>query len=124
MRVYVHTKFQASSIIQTSFRQGLILSPDHNLKTDPLKSPPRLGLKMMKNALYFTVKALYSQDIKIFNFFVLTFCSCKKSGLEKKLNLKIYDITICLTNNCNLYIDQYLKKSRQSGNEVWSVSRT
>ena len=28
-----------------------------------------------------------------------------------------------LTNYCNAHIDQYLKKQRQSGNEIWSVNR-
>ena len=32
--------------------------------------------------------------------------------------MKIYDVRTCLTNNCNTHIDQYLKKLRQSSNEI------
>ena len=52
--------------------------------------------KMIKNAFYFTLKAL-SRDIYIF---------VKKA----KVNLKIYDVTDWTTNNYNTYIVQYLKK--------------
>ena len=42
MCVYLGTRFQVSSIILTSFRQGVILhSPPQK---EPLKSPPKLGL--------------------------------------------------------------------------------
>ena len=43
MGVYIRTKFEVSSMILTSFRQGVILSPSP--QNEPLKSPPRLGLK-------------------------------------------------------------------------------
>ena len=33
-------------------------------------------------------------------------------------NFKIYDITDCTTNNFNAHITQYLKKKKQSGNEI------
>ena len=57
-------------------------------------------------------------------FLVLTFCLCKKR-LDKKamLNFKIYDVTDWTANNCNIHITQYLKKERQSGNEIWSVNK-
>ena len=42
--VYLRTKFQFSSIILTSFRQGVILPPSQP-QNKPLKGPPRLGLK-------------------------------------------------------------------------------
>ena len=43
MCVYLRTKFQASTVILTSFRQGgVILLPPQN---EPLKSSSRLGLK-------------------------------------------------------------------------------
>ena len=43
--VYLGAKFQDPSIILTSFRQAVILHPPpSHLKTDLLKSPPRLGL--------------------------------------------------------------------------------
>ena len=44
---------------------------------------------MMKNAFYFTLKALDWKD---------------------EVNFKIYDVTTWLKNNCNTHIDKYLKK--------------
>ena len=44
MCVYLRTKFQVSSIILRSFRQGVILPP-LPAQYELLKSPPRLGLK-------------------------------------------------------------------------------
>ena len=50
MGVYLRAKFEVSSIILTGFRQGGILPPPHTHthtpQNEPLKSPPRLGLKM------------------------------------------------------------------------------
>ena len=45
MRVYLRTKFQVSSVILTSFRQGVNLPPTPPPQNKPLKSPPRLVLK-------------------------------------------------------------------------------
>ena len=42
---------------------------------------------------------------------------------KDKIVFKIYGVTTWLTNNCNIHIDQYLKKYRQSDNEIWSVNR-
>ena len=47
MSVYLHAKFEVSSIILTGFRQGVIL-PIPQPQKEPLKSPPRLGLKILK----------------------------------------------------------------------------
>ena len=47
MCVYLCTKVQVSSIILTDFRQGVILHPPP--QNEPLKHPPRLGLKMTHN---------------------------------------------------------------------------
>ena len=44
MCVYLRTKFQVSSTILTSFRQGLILPPPPSTSKQTPKSPPRLGL--------------------------------------------------------------------------------
>ena len=45
---YLRTKFQVSSIILASFRQGRgggrVILPPHARQNGPLKSPPRLGL--------------------------------------------------------------------------------
>ena len=43
MDAYLRAKFEVSSIILTSFRQGVILPPSPP-QNEPLKSPPRLGL--------------------------------------------------------------------------------
>ena len=50
MGVYVRDKFEVSGIILTSFRQGggVILPPSPPPQNEPLKSPPRLGLNMVK----------------------------------------------------------------------------
>ena len=47
MGVYLRAKFEISSIILTGFRQGVIL-PSPPPQNEPLKSPPRLGLNMVK----------------------------------------------------------------------------
>ena len=47
MGVYLHAKFEVSSIVLTSFRQGggVILPPFPPPQNELLKSPPRLGLR-------------------------------------------------------------------------------
>ena len=44
--MYFHAKFEVSSLILTSFRQGVALSPPNRPapQHEPLKNPPRLGL--------------------------------------------------------------------------------
>ena len=67
----------------------------------------------MKNAFYLTLKALLV--LKIFKLLLSNFCHVEKQLDQKdKVNFKIYDVTTWLTNNCNTYIDQYLKKYRHS----------
>ena len=39
-----------------------------------------------------------------------------------KVDFKIYDVTVYLTNNYNTYISQYLKKQRKPDNEIWCHS--
>ena len=76
---------------------------------------------MMKNAFYFTLKAPFV--LKIFKFLSWLFGHVgKRLDQKDKVNFKIFDVTTCLTNNCNTHINQYLKNKRQSGNEIWSVS--
>ena len=49
MGVYLRAKFEVSSIILTSFRQGVGVNftppPLTSPQSEPLKSPPRLGLR-------------------------------------------------------------------------------
>ena len=54
MWVYLRTNFQVCSILLKSFRQAaeVILSPPphtHTPQNEPIKSPPRLGLKVSLN---------------------------------------------------------------------------
>ena len=64
---------------------------------------------MMENALYFTSKALFV--LKIFKFLSWLFGHVGKQRDEKDMvNLKFYDLTAWLTNNCNTHIAQYLEK--------------
>ena len=56
MCVYLRTKFQVSSIIITSFRQGegvILTAPLPPPQNKPLKSPPRLGLTLSTHYFYF-----------------------------------------------------------------------
>ena len=64
---------------------------------------------MMKNAFYFTPKALFV--LKIFKFLSRLFSHAAK-WLDKKDkgNFKFYDVTAWLTNNPNTDIGQYFEK--------------
>ena len=76
----------------------------------------------MKNAFYFTLKVL--SILKIFKFLPWQFSRVEKWLDQKdKVNFKIYDITTWETNNCNTHITQYLKKEKQSDNEIESANR-
>ena len=69
----------------------------------------------MKNAFYFTLKALFV--IKIFKFFSWLFGYVGKRLDEKdQINFKIYDVTTCLTNICNTHlpISQEVKAINQA----------
>ena len=64
---------------------------------------------MIKNAFYFTSKALLV--LKISKFLSWIFGSVAEQLDEKdKVNLKFYDVTSWLINICNTPIDQYLEK--------------
>ena len=69
-------------------------------------------LQMMKNAFYFTSKALLV--LKIFKFLSWLFGHIVK-GLDKKdkTYLKLYDVTAWLANNRNTNIAQYFEKWKQ-----------
>ena len=63
----------------------------------------------MKNAFYFTFKAPFV--LKIFKFLSrLFFHVAKRLDKKDKLNLKFYDVTAWLTNNCNKNIAHYFGK--------------
>ena len=63
----------------------------------------------MKNAFYFTLKALFV--LKIFKFLSCLFGHAEKRlDLKHKVNFKIYDATTWEANNFNTYIALYLKK--------------
>ena len=73
MGVYLRAKFEVSSIILTSFRQGVILPPPPIPQNEPLKSPPRLGFKFLRNANYGNKISKYVERniykcTKVFNF--------------------------------------------------------
>ena len=42
---YLRAKFEVSSVILTGFKQGVILPTPTSPQNEPLKSPPRLGIK-------------------------------------------------------------------------------
>ena len=66
-------------------------------------------LKMMKNAFYFTSKALFV--LKIFKFLPWFLGHvAKRLDKENKVNFKLYDVTSWFTNNCNTNIARYLEK--------------
>ena len=70
---------------------------------------------MMKNAFYFTSKALFG--LKIFKCLSELFDHVAKQLDQKgKFNLKIYDDTAWLINNCNAHIA--LNISRSKGNQT------
>ena len=64
---------------------------------------------MMKNAFYFTSKALFV--LKMFKFVSGLFGHVGRR-LDKKdhENFKFYNVTAWLTNSCNNHIAQYLEK--------------
>ena len=66
-------------------------------------------LKIMKNAFYFTSKALFV--LKLFKFLPSLFGHvAKRLDKKDKVNFKFYDVTGWLRNNCNTHNAQYLEK--------------
>ena len=77
---------------------------------------------MMKNDSYFTLKGLFF--LKISKILSWLFGHLEKWLDQKdKAKFKTYNVTNLLKNNNNTHIDQYLKKERQSANEIWSVNK-
>ena len=63
--MYLRTKFEVSSLILTSFRQGAGGSFTPPYQNKPLKSPPRLGLKQksiipLKESIIIAKEVLFS----------------------------------------------------------------
>ena len=68
-------------------------------KISETKSP----LKVIENAFYFTLKALFV--LKIFKVLSSIFGHVEKRfDFKDKVNFKFYDVTIWETNNCNTHI--------------------
>ena len=59
--VYLPTKFQVSSIILTSFRQGVLCTPLPPTANKSRKSQPRVGLKSSRTYLY-----RFGKNLKLF----------------------------------------------------------
>ena len=84
--------------------------------------PKKLFENKVLNAFYFMFKALFV--LKISNFCWLFFGHAGKPIDKKtKVNFKIYDVTDWGANSYNTHIAQYLKKYRQTNNEIWSVNK-
>ena len=79
------------------------------------------SLEMMKNAFYFTLKALFI--LNIFSFLLLLFAHVEQR-FDEKVNFKIYDVINRITDNYNIHIGQYLRKWKQPGSEIWAVNIT
>ena len=76
----------------------------------------------MKNAFYFTLKALFV--FKIFKFLFWLFGHVEKQLDSKdQVNFNIYDVKTWETTNHNTHIAQYLKKQRESEYEIWSFNK-
>ena len=97
--------FQKVSKWEVIFKKGL---KSHSKILDNLKSPLKSPLKIMGNAIYFTLKPIFTA--KIFKFFPLLFQVQKQLDQKDQVNFEINDVTSWLTNICNTHIAQYLKK--------------
>ena len=79
---------------------------------------------MMKNAFYFTSKAIFVLKIFKFLFCLFGHVPIRRLDRKDKVNFKCYDVTVWLKNTyCNTHIVQYLKKQRQSDDEIWLVNK-
>ena len=76
-----HQFFPNSYMSSNSDEFKVGLSPSKKIVISFIESP----LKLMKNAFYFILKALFV--LKIFRFFVMTLWSYRKKGLIRKISL-------------------------------------
>ena len=89
------------------------LRPEKMLATE---SP----LQMLENSFFFVLKSL--SVFKIFKFLSWHFRHVEKwLDWKDKFNFLSYDVTKREANKCKTHIVQYLKKKKQSENEIWSV---
>ena len=89
---------------QTHFKNLAALHPQDFQSVSHFGTLCIKGLKMMKNAFNFILKALFVH--KMFKFLSWTFGNVENQpGYKNKVNFKIYDVTSWLTNNCNTHID-------------------
>ena len=103
---------------------NMLKSDSHLLKKNCVICLIENPLKVKENAFYFILKPLFV--LKIFKFLSRLFGDVGKTANYKdkdKVNLKIHDVTTRFTNKCNTHIAQYLTKSRQPDNEIWSLNR-
>ena len=77
---------------------------------------------MIKNTFYFMFNTLFV--LKVIYILTWRFGYVEKRFDEKaKFYFKSPDVTDWITNNCNTYIAQYLKKWRKPDNKIWWVNR-
>ena len=74
-------------------------------------------LKMMKNAFYFILKAVFV--LKIFNFFYLNYSGLfhhikNRLDYKDKANFKIHDVTTWLAKICNRHILPNISRSKDN----------
>ena len=76
----------------------------------------------MKSDFYFILKTLFVLVIFTFLSYLFGYV-LKRLDKKAKVNFNIYYVADWTTNNYNPHIVSYLKKKRQSGNGIWSVSK-
>ena len=102
------THLSVALSLKVYLKVGLSLSKKKLLKKCVIcliESP----LKMVKNAFYFILKALFV--LKIIKSLSRLFGHVgKRLDLKDKVNFEIHDVTAWFTNNCNTHFAQYLTK--------------
>ena len=73
---------------------------------------------MMKNVFYFILEAPFVLNILNFSpdFFGY---GGKRFDMKINVNFKLYGVINWIANNYNTHIAEYLKKEKQSHNEIW-----
>ena len=114
MDVYVRAKFEISSIILTGFSQGVILPPPPIPQNEPLKSPPRLGLRQFQGFPIIAgicpslTKCYISQVIRLILWlqYIYQINICRKRSFPIKLSL-IFTLVVreTLTLTQQIFID-------------------